>query len=230
MGIPDNSLVDLIQKVRSWISWGTSDQANELYMANNSGRNCCDCLMNLEQSCIRYHCETCDLMLCENCVHENASLGRNSTFKGEFFVKYCKVCSDIVVRNTVGRRYGEKIHPLDSPRRSPEPPSPSSSGERYGERLDGYSLHPAARCSVTSFASNPSSVLDWHSPSRCAVITSCTSLQTIYIDSSFVSKILTTCAIELLNYLLIAKHGAYSFGMHITLASVELSFMIQLTI
>lgn len=148
-------------------------------MANNSGRICCDCLMNLAGSCIRYHCEKCGRMLCENCVQANSSFGvvasgdSNSTAEAGFDMKSCKFCSDIRIRNKVGRRYSEKIHPWDSPRQSPEPPSPSSCGKRFSERLDGCSLHSAARGSVTSCTSNPSSVLGCHSPSRYVVITSC---------------------------------------------------------
>lgn len=180
-GIPYSSLLDLIQKVRSWISWGTGDLTScsgDFKMANNIGRICCDCLMNLAKSCIRYQCEKCGRMLCENCVQANGSFGvvasgdSKSNAEAGFDMKSCKFCSDIRNRNKHGRRYSEKIHPSDSPRQSPEPPSPSSCGKRFSERLDGCSLPSAARGSVTSCTSNPSSVLDDHSPSRYVVITS----------------------------------------------------------
>lgn len=182
MGIPDSSLLYLIQKIRSWISWGTGDLSSfsgELKMADKSSKICCDCMMNLAESCIRYHCQRCGRMVCENCVQANDSFGvvlsgdTNSTTEAGVVIKSCKFCFDISIRNKLGRKYCKKIHPSESPRQSPEPPSPSSSGERFSERFNGCSPHAAGRYSDASFTSNPSSVSVPHSPSRYVVITSC---------------------------------------------------------
>lgn len=174
MGIPDRSLLDLIQKIRSWISWGIGDLSyfsSEFEMADKSSKICFECMMNLAESCIRYHCQRCGRMLCENCVQANESFCgvvssyTNSTTESGV-VNSCKFCFDISVKNKVGRKYCEKIHPSESPRESPEPPSPSSSGERFSEKSDGCSPHAAVRCSVASLTSNQSSVSVPHSPSR----------------------------------------------------------------
>ncbi|KAF2323995.1 hypothetical protein GH714_005904 [Hevea brasiliensis] len=75
-----------------------------------------------------------------------------------------------------GGRNSEKVHPSESPRESPETPSPSFGGEsiqsdnlaRYLESRDsGYSPLPVTSRSMTSFSAHPSLVSDRHSPSSC---------------------------------------------------------------
>lgn len=135
MGIPDSSILDLIHKVGSWIYWGSGDLdscSGEYKMA----KICCDCMMPLAESCIRYLCQRCGRMLCENCVQSNGCIGVVSSgnlitdgpSEAGALTNYCKFCSHIGNREKVGKKFMEKVYPSDSPRQSPEPPSPCSTG------------------------------------------------------------------------------------------------------
>ncbi|KAK1380726.1 1-phosphatidylinositol-3-phosphate 5-kinase [Heracleum sosnowskyi] len=135
MGIPDSSILDLIHKVGSWIYWGSGDLdscSGEYKMA----KICCDCKMPLVESCNRYPCQRCGRMLCENCVQSSGCIGvislGNSIADGPSeagaLTNYCKFCSHIGNREKFGKKFIEKVYPSDSPRQSPEPPSPCSTG------------------------------------------------------------------------------------------------------
>lgn len=174
MGVPDNSLLDLIEKVRSWISWGTSDLnsfSGQFEMADNDCKTCCLCESNFKQTSLQYHCRSCTRMFCANCLWGYGSVGavsgdiKSAVDAGVVDIISCKFCSEIRIRNERGRKYCDKIYPAESPRQSPEPQSPSFSGKR----LDGYSPD-AMRSSVTSFDGHPSPVSVCHSPSRYAYV------------------------------------------------------------
>nr|GMD13682.1 putative 1-phosphatidylinositol-3-phosphate 5-kinase FAB1C [Ipomoea batatas] len=166
MGIPDSSLPDLIGKVKSWR--GISDPT---YLSGglgmDSNRTCCECKMKFTESCLKYHCQICNRAFCGDCLQGNKSLdvvasgGMESTKEADIGIISCKFCSDLSTWHRSERKYSDVIHPSDSPRQSPEPPSPNYSSDRF----DGYSPN-AAKSSFASFSSNPSSVFVHRSPSR----------------------------------------------------------------
>ncbi|KAK3040728.1 hypothetical protein RJ639_029250, partial [Escallonia herrerae] len=171
MGIPDSSLLDLIIKVRSWISWGISDQSSlcsESEMAENHCKMCCNCEKNFDEAYLKYHCQRCGRMFCVNCVRGYESLCGSAsgdtmvTREAGLDLKSCNFCSDLNTRHKGGRKYSDKIYPSESPRGSPEPPSPCSSAERF----DGCSVHDVTRNSVASFTSHPSPASVDRYPSR----------------------------------------------------------------
>lgn len=177
MGIPDNSLLDLILKVRPWLYWGGASDlqrfSGELEMPDKSCNMCCECHANFTDAFHRYHCQSCGRWFCGKCIlgSESHRVETNGNL-----VSCCKLCSEMQVRREVGRKYSEKVHPSVSPRESPEPPSPCFGGERikcpaggesvqsdhfsrYIEARDyGHSPHAVASGSVTSFSAHPSPV------------------------------------------------------------------------
>ncbi|XWS22824.1 hypothetical protein CRYUN_Cryun29cG0068900 [Craigia yunnanensis] len=149
MGILDSSLLDLnlIEKVRSWISWGASDLScfagEEFGMLNNGVSKkmcCCECDMKfVDEFSHRYRCQNCGRWLCSKClerydlsvavvVQSDNVKGNTNDFYRMTSVKSCKFCCDGVNtrRESGGRKYYEKVHPSESPLESPEPPSPCS--------------------------------------------------------------------------------------------------------
>ncbi|KAF5451008.1 hypothetical protein F2P56_031313 [Juglans regia] len=145
MGVPDSSLLDLIKKVRSWISWVASDKlylSGEFEMSDNTCKMCCECNTNLAGISHRYHCQSCGRGMCGKCIRVELSVFESYSFKskaegGEGTIKSCRFCSDVSLRCEGGRKSSEKVHPSaspqESPRESPEPPSPSCfDGERIG--------------------------------------------------------------------------------------------------
>ncbi|KAL2518887.1 putative 1-phosphatidylinositol-3-phosphate 5-kinase FAB1C [Abeliophyllum distichum] len=165
MGIPDNLLLDLIEKVRSWISWGKSGPSSilgGLQMTGKSCKICYQCDSNISESSLKYHCQSCRQVLCENCVHELASEHLKGTKEIVFDIKFCKFCLELGPRSNCVRMYSGKVYPSESPRQSPESPSPSFNGERF----DDHSPHTLSKNSDTSFSNHPSPVSDPRSPSR----------------------------------------------------------------
>ncbi|XP_057753345.1 putative 1-phosphatidylinositol-3-phosphate 5-kinase FAB1C [Arachis stenosperma] len=141
MGIPDSSLLDLIEKLRNWVSWGGSDLSclsEKFDMLNSGCKMCCECNRNLtEIAQQKYNCKSCGRWLCAKCVRgydlvPNAESGNNGF--GETTIRSCKFCSG-ANNNNSNRvlKYSEKVHPSaspqESPRQSPEPPSPCFSVE-----------------------------------------------------------------------------------------------------
>lgn len=125
MGIPDSSLLDLKEKVRSWISWRASDLLcvpGEFEMPDNSCKMCCECEAKFSESCNGYCCQGCGRWMCGRCNHGNVESKES--------IKACKFCDGIIVRHGCGRKYSEKVHPSVSPQESPEPPSPSFNTEK----------------------------------------------------------------------------------------------------
>ncbi|KAL1807694.1 hypothetical protein ACET3Z_024684 [Daucus carota] len=145
MGLADRGILDLIQKVGSWINWGNGDQyfcSGEYKM----DKICCDCMMTIADSCISYHCQRCGRMLCDNCVQSNGCFGgvaledSDNTYDAGV-IGYCKFCSHMSNRKKVGKKLIEKVHPAESPRQSFEPPSPC-----FNERCDDCANQEFARC------------------------------------------------------------------------------------
>jgi 1-phosphatidylinositol-3-phosphate 5-kinase len=110
MGIPDGSLLDLIDKVRSWI---TSDSSDSLFLLSSSKQDfgimpivskmCHDCGTKVEQG---YCCLSCGSCWCKSCSDTEESK-----------MKLCREC-DAEVRELRVKSY-DKVHPRDSP----DPPS-----------------------------------------------------------------------------------------------------------
>ncbi|XP_015882443.3 putative 1-phosphatidylinositol-3-phosphate 5-kinase FAB1C [Ziziphus jujuba] len=188
MGIPDSSLLDLIEKVRSWISWGRRDLqclSGGFEMPDNCSKMCCECHTNFTNTCHRFHCQSCGQWFCGKCIpHHGLDSLKGNAEGEESIIKFCKLCSEISLRKECERKYGEKVHPSVSPRESPEPPSPSFSGERikcsadgesiqsdhfarYIEARDyGYYPHAMTSGSMSSFSAHPSPVHVRRSSSR----------------------------------------------------------------
>ncbi|XP_028781474.1 putative 1-phosphatidylinositol-3-phosphate 5-kinase FAB1C [Neltuma alba] len=133
MGIPDSSLLDLIEKVRSWVSWGGSDLqvlSVKSDMLNNSREMCCECNRNLNEMVNKYNCKSCGRWLCEKCmqVSDIPDLQSDDNPGIRETVNSCKFCSGDDRKYEGQGKYVEKVHPSaspqDSPRQSPEPPSP----------------------------------------------------------------------------------------------------------
>lgn len=164
MGIPDSALVDLIEKVKSWIFWGNSD-SNSM-MSDSTCSMCCRCEVNISNSCLKYHCQSCGRLFCGRCVQGLASSDvaarsrLKETAEAVFNIKKCSLCLELTSKSV--RRFTGKVYPSDSPRQSPEPPSPSFSGERS----DGQSPHALSKYSDDSFSGHPSPVSFHRSPSR----------------------------------------------------------------
>jgi 1-phosphatidylinositol-3-phosphate 5-kinase len=170
MGIPGSSLPDLIDKVKSWIFWRATDPtslSSGFKMAGSGLKFCYECETNFRDSSLRYHCKKCARMLCGNCVQYYGSLDDAVTgvFKkrtaATVGISSCKFCSDLCTLPKTGRKYSDKIYPAESPRQSPEPPSPSC-----GESFDNYSPHAVLKSSMASFSSHLSPVLFHRSPCR----------------------------------------------------------------
>ena len=188
MGIPDSSLLDLIEKVGSWVSWGGSDLSclsENFDMLNSGCKMCCECSRNLnEMAQQKYHCKSCGRWLCGKCVRgcdlpsvESGNTGFMETIRS---CKFCSGANRVLCEGQ--RKYSEKVHPSaspqESPRQSPEPPSPCLSVEserisspmntelnqgnhfeRYFQDHDcGYYPHSMTSRSMTSSGTHPSSV------------------------------------------------------------------------
>lgn len=171
MGIPDSSLLDLIGKVRSWISWGTSDSNSiscGFEMTDINGTLCCHCNNSMLDSSIKCKCESCGRLLCGDCVQGLASMNLVSTgclketTETVFKINLCQFCSELGPHGQNVRRCSGKVYPSEIPRQSPEPPSPSFSGEEF----DADSPCALTRSSDLSFSNHPSPLSVNRSPSR----------------------------------------------------------------
>lgn len=190
MGIPDRSLLDLIEKVKSWVSRRARESrclSGEFDMPSNGCKMCCDCNTNTTDIGHRYHCQSCGRWICGKCIQGCEWGGIKSNDEvGESITKFCKFCSRVRLRRESGRKYSEKVHPSASPRESPEPPSPCFSGETVKCSVDNESIHsdqfskfleardcgysPHAVRSMTMFSSHPSSISVRRSFSRYAFL------------------------------------------------------------
>ncbi|KAF8399016.1 hypothetical protein HHK36_014883 [Tetracentron sinense] len=193
MGIPHTSLLDLIKKVRSWISWGGSDLSGvskEFWMSDNSCSMCCECNMHFTKFTRRYHCQICDRVLCGKCVPGiGASVfaldGSRSTIEnGGEYLKFCKFCFQASSGHEVGRGHNWIIDPSASPRRNSKEELSCLSNEMFNDRnyskpfqsdhfshfleaqQHGSSSHTMTSSSVASSRDHPSPVSFCRSSSR----------------------------------------------------------------
>lgn len=130
MGVPDNSLLDLIEKVRSWIYWGTSDMSTlvsgEVKMGDDVKTVCCECEISISESCLGYNCGRCSRLFCERCVQGYGSfvvVESKSGIQAGLDIRTCKYCVNFDAKQKYGGKFCPKIHPSDSPVQSLEPPS-----------------------------------------------------------------------------------------------------------
>ncbi|KDP38042.1 hypothetical protein JCGZ_04685 [Jatropha curcas] len=140
---------------------------------------CCECNTGFTRPFNGYRCQSCGRWSCVNCARgyeSPAVVIESDDVKSKYRegIKSCKFCIGFRVKNEGGRKNSEKVHPSESPRESPEPPSPSFSGEslqtdrlaHYLESRDcGYSSL-AVTGSMVSFSAHASPVSIHHSPSR----------------------------------------------------------------
>ncbi|XP_028759080.1 putative 1-phosphatidylinositol-3-phosphate 5-kinase FAB1C [Neltuma alba] len=124
MGIPDSSLLDLVVKIRSWVSWRGSDLqclSDQFDMLKSSYQMCCNCHRNNNEMFLKYNCKSCGRWLCGKCI-EGCDLD-NLESEGSALrktISSCKFCSD------VNETYSDT---QESPRQSLEPLSPCFSIE-----------------------------------------------------------------------------------------------------
>ncbi|CAA0824501.1 Putative 1-phosphatidylinositol-3-phosphate 5-kinase FAB1C [Striga hermonthica] len=142
----DSLLLHLIHKVRSWIFLGNSDidyilGGFETTMDSNSSI-CWICKRGVQKFDLKYHCQSCGSMSCENCVGQEHV---NEEFGSVFRMKSCKLCRDLSRLSKSDRKCSGKVYPSESPRQSPELPSPTFSGERF----DVHSSPMSAHCSTS---------------------------------------------------------------------------------
>ncbi|KAG6599898.1 putative 1-phosphatidylinositol-3-phosphate 5-kinase FAB1C, partial [Cucurbita argyrosperma subsp. sororia] len=189
MGIPDSSLSDLIEKVRSWISWGPDSSvclSEEFVAPNKSYKMCCECDTSFSKTSLVYLCQSCSQSSCRKCIrgYESYVVQSDVMKVGNEAVKTtksCKFCSDGNLRHEGGGRQSEKVYSSVSPRYSPEAPSPSYHGTykspmktesipddrlcRYLESQDcGYSPYAASNGLLSLFNDHPSPISVHHSP------------------------------------------------------------------
>lgn len=145
MGIPDRSLIDLIVKFRSWISWVASDSKGFEMLTSDSKMGCCCCECNMKLSQNSYSCRSCGGWVCGKCIRGYELPVVELGSGGSMSIKWCKLCSGKRGEDVVtGRKSGgssKKVHPavspLESPRESPEPPSPPPPPPCFGSSGEG---------------------------------------------------------------------------------------------
>ncbi|XP_010274641.1 PREDICTED: putative 1-phosphatidylinositol-3-phosphate 5-kinase FAB1C isoform X2 [Nelumbo nucifera] len=146
MGIPDNSLIDLIEKVRSWISWGGNDLSGfskEFWMTDNSCSMCCECEKRFTEFSFHYHCQGCGRVLCGKCIEGPCAISdrwRSSTEDAEH-VKHCKFCFQANHGHEAGRDRDERIISSRSPQLSPERMLPHFSNGKFCDDNNCRPLH-----------------------------------------------------------------------------------------
>ncbi|KAF3630147.1 putative 1-phosphatidylinositol-3-phosphate 5-kinase FAB1C [Capsicum annuum] len=170
MGVSKSSILDLIAKVKSWISWGTSGPTSldcRLNMDVDSSKTCWECKMKFTDSCNKYNCQVCNGVFCSDCcMHSYGSLdvvtsGSEGTIVD---IKSCRFCSELRTWNKGVGKYREKFYPSEFHGGSLESTSPNFSSDTF----DGYSSHTPVKSSFTTFSSHPSLISLRHLPSRSA--------------------------------------------------------------
>lgn len=175
MGIPDTSFLDLIEKVRSWVSWGGGDLSclsQNFDMQNSDCKMCCECNTNFNEMMTqyKYNCQSCGRWLCGKCMRicDLPNLESDDSTGIKEAISSCKFCSvSNRTRECQQRKCVEKVHPAvspqESPRQSPEPNSPCLSGETerdsyFHDRESAYYAHSMLNRSLTSSGAHSSSI------------------------------------------------------------------------
>ncbi|OIT05556.1 PREDICTED: putative 1-phosphatidylinositol-3-phosphate 5-kinase FAB1C [Nicotiana attenuata] len=157
MGVPDNSLLDLIEKIKSWFSWRTSDPTLldcKCNMDFDSGKTCWECKLKFTDSCKKYNCQSCNGLFCGDCMHNYESSDDvvvASESEGTVIgIKSCKLCSNLRTWHKGANNFSDKIYPSD-----------------FGtDKFDDYSSHFAIKNGFATFSNHSSPVSLHHSPSR----------------------------------------------------------------
>nr|XP_016440438.1 PREDICTED: putative 1-phosphatidylinositol-3-phosphate 5-kinase FAB1C [Nicotiana tabacum] len=156
MGVPDNSLLDLIEKIKSWILWRTSHPTSldsKCNMDFDSGKTCWECKLKFTDSCKKYNCQSCNGLFCGDCIHnfESSDVVVASESEGTVIdIKSCKLCSNLRTWHKGANKFSDKIYPSD-----------------FGtDKFDDYSSHTAIKNSFTTFSNHSSPVSLRHAPSR----------------------------------------------------------------
>lgn len=164
MGMFDSPLLHFIHKFQSWMSWSNGD-TNSIFhgfeMMDNGCPICSKCASNVFTS---YQCRSCGSVLCNNCSLDGV-LSTNhlkETAEAVIYTMSCKICCEVSPPGKSGRKCSGKVYPSESPRQSPEPPSPSFSGEGS----EGNSPLALTRSSDASLSNHPSLVSVHNSTSR----------------------------------------------------------------
>ncbi|GER44471.1 1-phosphatidylinositol-3-phosphate 5-kinase fab1 [Striga asiatica] len=145
MGMRDSLLLNFIHKVRSWILLGNSDIDYVFGGFKTMDKNnsiCWICKRSVLKFDLKYHCQSCGSMSCEKCVAQEHI---NEEFGSVFSMKSCKLCCEFSLLSKSDRKCSGKVYPSESPRQSPELPSPTFSGERF----DIHSSPMSAHCSTS---------------------------------------------------------------------------------
>lgn len=165
MGVSESSILYFFEKVKSWISWGTSG----VNMDVESGKTCWECKMKFTDSCNKYNCQICNGVFCGDCCMQSygsLDVVASGSQGKVVLMKSCKFCSELRAWNNGVGKYRDKSYPFESPRGSSESTSPNFNSDRF----DGYSSHTPVKSSFTTFSSHPSPISLRHSPSRYIVV------------------------------------------------------------
>ncbi|KAI3796112.1 hypothetical protein L1987_38776 [Smallanthus sonchifolius] len=117
-------------------------------MSDVGETTCCECGLRISESCLGNNCQKCSRLFCERCVQGRGLfvfVESKSGTKAELDTRSCKFCVNFEIKQKIGGKFSQKIHPCDSPQQSPKPRSPDYSGERF----DGLSLKAVSICRST---------------------------------------------------------------------------------
>ncbi|XP_008800771.2 putative 1-phosphatidylinositol-3-phosphate 5-kinase FAB1C isoform X3 [Phoenix dactylifera] len=120
MGIADHPLLDLMQKVKSWI-FGPSGSASESLMQGCGDHLMCyECRAGFGGPVHGHRCRSCWRMFCRKCMQS----GGGSGSRVEQQPKYCKFCFRAISGHgeVAVERRGEKVSPWVSPECIPKSP------------------------------------------------------------------------------------------------------------
>ncbi|KAL1568558.1 1-phosphatidylinositol-3-phosphate 5-kinase [Salvia divinorum] len=157
------TLVNLIEKIRSWMSWVDSRSKT----TENNYNGFCHCGASALNYRIKYRCLSCGRWWCGKCVQGITSLDVSAPSRlhentGAIFdIKTCKLCFELGPVGKNAQRCSGKVYPFESPSQSPEPSSPSFSGEKF----DGHFPHDVGGIADELY-SNQSSPVSFHHSSR----------------------------------------------------------------
>ncbi|XP_042025599.1 putative 1-phosphatidylinositol-3-phosphate 5-kinase FAB1C isoform X2 [Salvia splendens] len=164
MATHSSTLVNLIAKIRSWMSWGDSQSKT----TENNCNGFCHCGASALNSRIKYRCLSCGRWWCGKCVQGIASLDvaapsrSNENTEAIFDIKTCKLCFELGPIGKSTQRCSSKVYPFASPGQSLEPSSPTFSGEKF----DGHFPHSVDGITDESYSYQSSPVSFHHSSSR----------------------------------------------------------------
>lgn len=163
MGIPDRSLSDIIEKVRSWIPWGSDLVSREFWMPDNSCRMCYECDSRFTVFNCRHHCRSCGRVFCSKCMQVTDGSDESDQ------LKFCKFCFRAIGQEVLAECDGRFNIPLLPPvlefGRDKLSISRSFQSDRLAQFLEvqpGCSSPLAAASSSTASLGDPLSPISVH--------------------------------------------------------------------